>query len=209
MAYRHEYQLLSDEELVRLFQTGQAHAAFTVIVERYQRRIYSAARRMTEGDHDAADEIAQDTFVKAYQSLGRFRGESQLYTWLYRIMMNGVIQRSRQSKTRKNVGLDHAAELPTLEDTPTDALERSETTKLIEEAIETLPPKQRQVFLMRFYDELPYEEIAEIVGTSVGGLKANYFHAVKKVGEFVKEAGAVSGLCEQAEPVTESSPDSD
>jgi RNA polymerase sigma-70 factor (ECF subfamily) len=164
---------------------------------------------MTEGDHDAADEIAQDTFVKAYHALAKFRSESQLYTWLYRIMMNGVIQRSRQSKTRQNVGLDHAAELASLEGSPSDGMERSETAKLIEEAIETLPPKQRQVFLMRFYDEMPYEEIAQIVGTSIGGLKANYFHAVKKIGEYLKEAGAVSGLPAAVAPVTESSQERD
>lgn len=192
MAYRHDYALLSDSELVGLFHGGEAHGAFTAIIERYQQKIYTAARRMMEGDHDAADEIAQDTFVKAYQALGAFRGDSQLFTWLYRIMMNAVIQRSRQRKTHANVSLDHAAELETLEGSPTDLLERSETTKLIEQAIETLPPKQKQVFLMRFYDELPYEEIAGIVGTSVGGLKANYFHAVKKIGDYLKQAGAIA-----------------
>jgi RNA polymerase sigma-70 factor (ECF subfamily) len=194
MAYRHEYASLTDQELVGLFQSGEAHGAFTAIVERYQQRLYAAARRMVAGDHDQAAELAQDTFVKAYQALGKFRGDAQLYTWLYRIMMNSVIQRSRQTKTRGNVSIEHAAEVESMEDTPSEAIERSETTRLIESAIETLPPQQRQVFLMRFYDELPYEEIAAIIGTSVGGLKANYFHAVKKIGEYLKQSGEVIGI---------------
>jgi RNA polymerase sigma factor (sigma-70 family) len=192
MAYRHDYALLPDAELVSLFQNGDKHGAFTAIVERYQKKIYFAARRMLDGDHNEADEIAQDTFVKAYQALEKFRGDAQLFTWLYRIMANAVIQRSRKRKGREMVGLETIEETSEAElVSADDQMVKSETTKIIEEAIETLPPKQRQVFVMRFYDELPYEEIAEIVGTSVGGLKANYFHAVKKIGEFVTKSGKV------------------
>jgi RNA polymerase sigma-70 factor (ECF subfamily) len=125
MAYRHEYASLTDQELVGLFQSGEAHGAFTAIVERYQQRLYAAARRMVAGDHDQAAELAQDTFVKAYQALGKFRGDAQLYTWLYRIMMNSVIQRSRQTKTRGNVSIEHAAEVESMEDTPSEAIART------------------------------------------------------------------------------------
>jgi RNA polymerase sigma factor (sigma-70 family) len=201
--YRPEYHSLTDEELVRLFQAesgghgsrqGDRDAAFTQLVERYQKRIYYAARKMLHGDHDEADEIAQQTFVKAYDALKTFRGESQLYTWLYRITMNAVIQRSRKSKVRQFVGLDSIQEIAEEGMEPDGELLKSETTRLIEQAIETLPPKQQRVFMMRFYDELPYEDIASIVGTSVGGLKANYFHAVKKIGEFLQASGRVSSL---------------
>jgi RNA polymerase sigma factor (sigma-70 family) len=202
--YHPEYSALEDSELVRLFQAGSAargeatqtdrDAAFTQLVERYQKRIYYGARKMLHGDHDEADEVAQETFVKAYEALANFRGESQLYTWLYRIMMNAVIQRSRKSKVRQFVGLEDIHELAE-EGAETDGqLLKSETTRLIEEAIESLPPKQQRVFMMRFYDELPYEDIASIVGTSVGGLKANYFHAVRKIGEFLQASGRVSSL---------------
>src|ERR1019366_6170288 len=102
--YRPEYHALDDAELVRLFQAGSAargvaahgdrDAAFTQLVERDQKRIYYGARKMLHGDHDEADEVAQETFVKAYEALANFRGESQLYTRLYRIMLNAVIQRS-------------------------------------------------------------------------------------------------------------------
>lgn len=200
MAYRPEYYTLEDKELIRLFQKAtqdesvrdgsrEREAAFTVLIERYQKRIYSAAKKMMHGDHDEADEIAQETFVKAYDALQNFRGESQLYTWLYRIMVNGVIQRSRKKKVRQFIGLDNVKELAEEGAQADEQMLKSETSKLIEQAIETLPPKQQRVFMMRFYDELPYEDIASIVGTSVGGLKANYFHAVKKIGEYLQASG--------------------
>lgn len=193
MSLREEYALLSDEELAERFRAGERHTSFTALVERYQKRIYFSARRMVNGDHDEADEIAQETFVKAYEALANFRGESKFYTWLYRIMMNSVIYRSRRQKARKTVALDEVEdELQASSGEPQSDLEREETKKLIEEAIERLPPKQREVFMLRFYDELPYEEIAQIVGTSVGGLKANYFHAVKKIGEYVRMQGNIN-----------------
>jgi len=148
---------------------------------------------MVHGDHDEADEIAQETFVKAYEALGNFRGEAKLYTWLYRIMMNAAIQRSRKAKSRPMVDLESIQELAEEGVAPEDQLMKSETTRLIESAIQTLPPKQRRVFMMRFYEELPYEEIATIVGTSVGGLKANYFHAVRKIGEHLHAQERIVG----------------
>lgn len=193
MSLREEYALLTDEELADRFRAGEKHTSFSMLVERYQKRIYFSARRMVNGDHDEADEIAQETFVKAYEALANFRGESKFYTWLYRIMMNSVIYRGRKQKARKTVSIDEVKDvLEASVGRPHDDLERSETKRLIEEAIATLPPKQREVFMLRFYDELPYEEIATIVGTSVGGLKANYFHAVKKIGEYVQEQGKIN-----------------
>jgi RNA polymerase sigma-70 factor, ECF subfamily len=193
MNLREEYTLLTDEELAERFRAGEKHTSFSMLVERYQKRIYFSARRMVNGDHDEADEIAQETFVKAYEALANFRGESKFYTWLYRIMMNSVIYRGRRQKSRKTVSIDEVKDvLEASIGQPHIDLERDETKKLIEAAIETLPPKQREVFLLRFYDELPYEEIASIVGTSVGGLKANYFHAVKKIGEYVQKQGAIN-----------------
>lgn len=185
---------MTDEELVGHCRTAgrDKDAAFTELVTRYQKRIYFAARKMVHGDHDEADEIAQETFVKAYQALETFRGESQLYTWLYRIMMNGVIQRSRRRSVREMVGMEAIETHASSDATPDEGLISSETTRLLEEAIETLPPKQQRVFMMRFYEELPYEEIAKIVGTSVGGLKANYFHAVRKIGDHMKASGQIA-----------------
>lgn len=192
MNLREEYAALSDQEIVNRFQAGERRVSFTILIERYQKRIYFSARKMVGGDHDEADEIAQETFVKVYEALDSFRGDAKFYTWAYRIMMNAVIYKSRRKKIRKDVELDDVAE--TLESDvpqPDEAMQRKEMTALIEEAIETLPPKQREVFLFRFYEEMPYEEIATILGTSVGGLKANYFHAVKKITEYVQRVGAL------------------
>jgi RNA polymerase sigma-70 factor (ECF subfamily) len=192
MALRDEYTKLSDEELAARFRAGERNVSFTMLVERYQKRIYLSARRMSGGNHDEADDIAQETFVKMYEALDGFRGEAKLYTWLYRIMMNAVIHRTRKKKTRNAVNLDDVGDsLVSSELSPDSRMEKTEMTRLIEEAIEQLPPKQREVFLLRFYDELPYEEIAQAVGTSVGGLKANYFHAVKKIGEYVQAQGKI------------------
>jgi len=177
---------------------AERDAAFTTLVERYQKRLYFAARKMMHGNHDEADEIAQETFVKAYDALKTFRGEAKLYTWLYRIMMNAVIQRSRKQKVRQMLGLETVSELAEEGAQADESLMKSETTRLIEAAIETLPPKQQRVFMMRFYEELPYEDISEIVGTSVGALKANYFHAVRKIGEYLQASGriALEGIVE-------------
>src|ERR1035437_1155436 len=194
MPYRTDHATMTDADLVRLCQTSahEKDGAFTALVVRYQKRIYLAARKMVHGDHDEADEIAQETFVKAYEALASFRGEAKLYTWLYRIMMNNVIQRSRRKSVREFVRMDDIETAPASEEiAPDEGMISTETTRLIEEAIESLPPKQQRVFIMRFYDELPYEEIAKIVGTSVGGLKANYFHAVRKIGDYLKASGQI------------------
>jgi RNA polymerase sigma-70 factor (ECF subfamily) len=108
-------------------------------------------------------------------------------------MMNAVIYKSRRKKVRKNVGLEEIENtLESGEHSAHETMERREMTALIEEAIATVPPKQREVFLLRFYDEMPYEEMSQILGTSVGGLKANYFHAVRKIGEYVQRKGNVN-----------------
>ena len=193
MELREEYAHLSDEELAAKFRDGEKRVSFTMIVERYQKRIYYSARKLVNGDHDEADEIAQETFVKVYEALDSFRGDAKLYTWIYRIMMNAVIYKSRRKKVRKNVGLEEVEDtLESGEHSAHEQMERREMTALIEEAIATVPPKQREVFLLRFYDEMPYEEMSQILGTSVGGLKANYFHAVKKIGEYVQRKGNIN-----------------
>jgi RNA polymerase sigma factor (sigma-70 family) len=193
MDLRTEYANLSDEELAARFRGGEKRISFTMIVERYQKRIYYSARKLVNGDHDKADEIAQETFVKVYEALDNFRGEAKLYTWIYRIMMNAVIYKNRRKKVRNSVGLEEIENvLESEEHSPHERMEHREMTQTIEEAIATLPEKQREVFLLRFYDEMPYEEISQILGTSVGGLKANYFHAVKKIAEYVKQKGNVN-----------------
>lgn len=177
----------SDAELVEAFQQGDERA-FTELVHRYQERIYWLARRF-QNNHDDADEIVQEVFCKAYESLKEFRGESSFYTWLYRITVNASLNAVRRERVRKFFRLDELLEQPESTDTmPDDLLEGVEQRSLIDEAVATLPEKQKAVFIMRYYDELSYEEISKILKTSVGGLKANYFHAIKKIGEYLKRA---------------------
>ncbi|MGB2869694.1 MAG: sigma-70 family RNA polymerase sigma factor [Bacteroidota bacterium] len=178
---------LSDLELIRQFHSGH-EAAFNEIVLRYQEKIYWVARRFVN-DHDGASDVVQDVFFKAYQALGEFRGDSSLYTWLYRITVNLSLNFVRKQKVKDFFRLDELFEPEAETEAEPDAiLERREQTELIEQAIARLPEKQKAVFVMRYYDELTYEEIAKILKTSVGGLKANYFHAVRKIGEYLSRA---------------------
>jgi RNA polymerase sigma-70 factor (ECF subfamily) len=176
---------LSDHELVNEVRNGKRQA-FTELMHRYQQRVYWTARRIV-GSHAEADDVAQETFIKAYLALGDFRGDSSFFTWLYRIAVNmslNVVRKQqvmgylRQSEILSRI-------LPARE-TPATELEFKETETLVQQAIEELPEKQRAVFVMRYFDEMSYEEISQVMKTSVGGLKANYFHALRKVQEYMK-----------------------
>ena len=177
---------LDDKELLELYHSGQKERMFNELVRRYQKRIYWVARRMVKR-HEDADDIAQDVFVKAYTALEGFRGDSNIYTWLYRIAVNLSINHLRKQKVRNAVDLDDYLPFLSRDADQDKKMMRRENVSLIEDAIETLPEKQRAVFIMRYYDEMPYEQISAILGTSVGGLKANFHHAVKKVATYVKE----------------------
>lgn len=177
---------LDDKELLELYNAGQKDRMFNELVRRYQKRIYWVARRMVKS-HEDADDIAQDVFVKAYSALDNFRGDSNLYTWLYRIAVNLSINHLRKQKVRNAVDIEDYIPFLAKDADQDRTMMRQENASMIEEAIATLPQKQRAVFIMRYYDEMPYEQISSILGTSVGGLKANFHHAVKKVAAFVKE----------------------
>jgi RNA polymerase sigma-70 factor (ECF subfamily) len=177
----------TDLELVELFQNGN-ETSFNELVRRYQEKIYWIARRFVN-DHDQADDIVQEVFVKVYSALKKFRGESSVYTWLYRITVNVALNALRKQRIRDFVRIDEYFEKADDENEQPDVLfEKEEEQKLIEEAIAKLPEKQKAVFILRYHEELSYEEISLILKTSTGGLKANYFHAVKKIGEYISRA---------------------
>lgn len=176
---------LSDSELVEQYRQGR-EAAFNEIVLRYQEKIYWVVRRFLN-DHDESDDIVQDVFVKASSALKEFRGDSSLYTWLYRIAVNLSLNEIRRKRVKEFFRLDEVEESEVASDNTADGFtEVNEDQKLIRNAVAQLPPKQRIVFVLRFYEEMPYEEIAEIMQTTAGGLKANFFHALKKVSAYVK-----------------------
>jgi RNA polymerase sigma factor (sigma-70 family) len=177
----------SDLELIAEVRNGRRQA-YTALMRRYQEKIYWVARRIV-GSHDDAEDVAQETFVKGYLALGEFRGDSAFYTWLYRIAMNLALNavRKKQVMTYLHESSDLLRRVLPSPERPDQEVELHETEELLLAAVRRLPEKQRTVFLMRFFDELPYEEISRITKTSVGGLKANYFHALHKVQEYMKD----------------------
>ncbi|CUS77505.1 RNA polymerase sigma-70 factor, ECF subfamily [Candidatus Kryptonium thompsonii] len=175
----------SDIELVNEFKNGNV-SAFDEIVRRYQKKVYLLARRILT-NHDDADDVAQEVFIKLFNSLHEFKGESSLFTWIYRITVNECNSVLRKKKIKEVVPIDELVNFLGLNQTPEHELFKKEESNLIERAIEKLPAKQRTVFVMRFFEELDYEEISKILKKPIGTLKANYFHAVKKIQRFIKD----------------------
>lgn len=156
-----------------------------LLMDTYQSRLYWHIRRLIP-DHDQAQDVLQDTFIKAYQNFHQFKQDSQLYTWLYRIATNEALQQlNKMKRMPKSEG--EAAELY-LQNLVADNAdtEAEDIQVLLQKAIQALPEKQKLVFTMRYYDELPYEEISQIVDMSVGTLKTNYHYAKQKVEEYVR-----------------------
>lgn len=176
---------MDDKELLEKFLSPQSRGmAFHVLVKKYQKQVYWHVRKMVI-DHDDANDITQEIFIKIYKSLENFRGDSQLYTWIFRIASNESINFLNKKRRRYILPLyDVEAELSRKIDN-SNLISGDEIQIKLQKAILTLPQKQRQVFNMKYFDEIKYEDMAEILGTSVGALKASYHHAVKKIEEFI------------------------
>lgn len=177
----------SDKELLALFHDETSrHSAFTYIVKKYQQKIYWHIRRIVI-IHDDADDVVQNTFIKAWQGLHNFREESNLYTWLYKIGTNESITFLNKKKAQLNVSLNDVEHIlaKSLEDDV--YYDGDEIQTKLQKAILSLPEKQRIVFNLKFYDEMKYEDMSEVLETSVGALKASYHHAVKKIEEYVRK----------------------
>lgn len=177
---------LSDPELVEHYRQGR-EAAFNEIVLRYQEKIYWVVRQFLS-DHDDTDDVVQEVFIKAARGLHDFRGDASLYTWLYRIAVNLSLNAIRNKRVAEFFRLDDVGDLADHGSPgPDHQVDADEQQRIIGSAVRSLPPKQRTVFVLRYYEEMSYEEIAEVMQTSVGGLKANYFHAVRKVADAVRK----------------------
>jgi len=176
-----------DKEIIDSFLGGNNNA-FNIIVLKYQKRVYWTIRRMVI-DHDDADDITQEVFVKLYSSLKDFRGESTLFTYLYKMSINYSLNHIKKNKNKMQretpIDEDFTEKYSDKSDSDNN-LDSAGKSRIIAEAILVLPEQQRAVFNMRFYDEMTYEEISQILNKSVGGLKANYFHAFKKIQTFLK-----------------------
>jgi len=171
----------SDDDLLRRFRDESSRSsAFSVMVTRYSERLYWHIRKMVIV-HEDADDVLQNTFLKAWKRLDSFKGEAQLYTWLYRIATNESINFLNQKRNRQMIPLEDAEYLLSQSLHHDAYFSGDELQMQLQEAILSLPEKQRIVFNMRYFDEMPYEEMSEILGTSVGALKASYHHAVRKI----------------------------
>lgn len=175
-----------DKELLFQFQqAGTKEKAFTAIVKKYQEKLYWHVRRLVV-DHDDANDVLQNVFIKVWKGLENFREDSQLYTWLYRIATNEGLTFLEQQKKRSTVSLeddDGGLGNKVRSDADFDA---NKLEWRLQVAIQQLPEKQRVVFNLRYYDEMPYHEMSRILDTSEGALKASYHHAAKKIEEFIK-----------------------
>ena len=186
--------MTTDDDIRALCSEGRLEEAFSLIVSRYSEKLYFHIRPMVDR-HEDADDLIQEIFIKIWAALPSFRWESQLFTWLWRIATNEALNRIRRNKVRSALSFipfsslrsDEGGEeerdpatLPGVADTDPyfngDAAERA-----LLGAIRTLPPKQRQVFCLRYFDDLSYVEISEILGSSVGSLKASYHIASEKL----------------------------
>ncbi len=176
---------MTDREIIDLYKAGQQERAFREIVDSYSERLYWHVRRFL-CSHEDTDDLLQDIFIKIWSALPSFRGDSQLYTWLYRIATNETLNFLNKQKVRSALQFESLSSKleEKIDEDPWfngDSLQR-----LLMKAIQRLPEKQRLVFTMRWFEDLSYEDISEILGTSVGALKASYHFATEKLKTFLE-----------------------
>jgi len=177
----------SDKELVQLFRAENSrNYAFNLIVKKYQEKLYWHIRKMLIS-HEETDDVLQNTFINAFQGLNNFREDASLFTWLYRIATNEALTALKKKKRRYFLSLSDVQSQLEKSLEADDFIDGEDIRMKLQKAILTLPEKQRIVFNMKYFDELKYEEMAEILNTTVGALKASYHHAVKKIEKYLEE----------------------
>lgn len=177
-----------DKTLLAIYrEPATREKGFTAIIRKYQERLYWHVRRLVL-DHDDANDVLQNVFVKVWKNLEGFREDAQLYTWLYKIATNECLTFLEKQKKNTSISL---SDVETGLSNSLKADTQFDPNKLefkLQRAILGLPEKQRIVFNLRYYDEMPYEEMSRVLDTSEGALKASYHHAVKKIEEFIKNS---------------------
>lgn len=172
------------ELLVQFRNPGTKEKAFTAILKKYQEKLYWHIRRLVV-DHEDANDVLQNMFIKVWKGLDNFREDSQLYTWLYRIATNESLSFLEQQKRRSAVSMDEEENSLTNKLKADRYFDANKLEWKLQLAIQQLPEKQRIVFNLRYYDEMPYEEMSRVLETSEGALKASYHHAAKKIEDFI------------------------
>ena len=176
---------IDEKELIKLLQDESTKRnAFNKVVRLYEKRLYWHVRKMV-ANHDDTDDILQNAFIKAWTNIDKFRGESSLMTWLYRIATNETLDFLSSAHSRHSAQNTDLNDVLATEKHNDVYFDGDAAQRKLHEAIQKLPDKQRLVFNMRYFDEIPYQQMSEILGTSEGALKASYHHAVKKIEELV------------------------
>src|SRR5690349_640498 len=174
-----------DIELLLLFREPKTkEKGFTAIIKKYQEKLYWHIRRMVV-DHDDTNDVLQNVFIKVWNGLGNFREDSRLYTWLYKIATNESLSFLEQKKKKAAVPLGDVEEGLSNTIKADKDFDAAKLEWKLQLAIQQLPEKQRLVFNLRYYDEMPYSEISQVLETSEGALKASYHHAAKKIEDFI------------------------
>ena len=168
-----------DQELLQNAIQGDRRA-FNEIVNKYKQRIYFTAMKMVRNKDDAYD-ITQDVFIKAYRNMGNFKGDSNLFTWLYRITVNTSLNYKSRDKFRGMTSVQDMETTPESPDRPDNDFVESRLMDRLDKAVARLPNQQKSVFVMRYYNQMTHSEIARIMNRSEGAVKANYFQALKKI----------------------------
>lgn len=178
--------ILSDSELLVQFRNAVTkEKAFTILIKKYQEKLYWHVRRMVI-EHEDANDVLQNVFIRVWNGLENFREDSQLYTWLYRIATNECLTFLEQQKKRNSVSLSEVESGLSNKIKADKHFDPNRLEWKLQLAIQQLPEKQRIVFHLRYYDEMPYEEMSKVLETSEGALKASYHHAVKKIEDYIK-----------------------
>ncbi|MCL2039608.1 MAG: sigma-70 family RNA polymerase sigma factor [Bacteroidetes bacterium] len=177
-------EITTDKELIQKYVETGSNEAARLLVEKHREYVFRVAMRYCNNDADAADDLAQESFIRAFASLHTFKFNSNFKTWIYRIIKNtylNAINKQNIENTMTKNNIDDYIENVNEDENPATILEYKELLQKFEDALQTLPERQREVFCLRYYDEMKYEEISEILGLEVGGLKASYYHAIKKL----------------------------
>jgi RNA polymerase sigma-70 factor, ECF subfamily len=177
---------LEDEKafIAELLNPKTQNNAFRKLLQLYQKPLYNHVRNMVL-NHDDSDDVLQNVFVKIFQNLKNFKGESKLFSWMYRIATNEAISFMQQRSKKQGVSNEEVQQKAINKLESDVYFDGNEIQMKLQKAIAILPEKQQLVFKMKYFEELKYEQIAEITNTSVGALKASYFHAVKKIEDFL------------------------
>lgn len=177
----------SKNNLIERLQNKQTQqSAFSELVKEYSEPLYWQIRKIVLS-HDDANDVLQNTFIKVWMSIDNFRGDSKLSTWLYRISINEAITFLNKQRTQNNLSVDDADSFLLSKLESDEYFDGDEAQMKLQKAILTLPEKQRLVFNLKYFDEMKYEDMSEVLKTSVGALKASYHHAVKKIEDFLSD----------------------